>query len=194
MSDYKDLLGKRFRIVEKGLDPNEVTEYLMREAGSSDSVFKQLEQFSALQAATKTIDEAIKQAKDLAERARIKASEEAEQRKSQAVEEGKLVATKIIDEAGKSMLDYCDRVSAILVEAIDEAFKKAKEHLTGNSTEMHKQVEKGTETAINQIMKDIDYPARESSDSKVESANPEPREKAASTVSSTSSDPWQGSM
>ena len=32
MAEYKEMLGRRFHIVQNGLDPNEVTEYLNGEA------------------------------------------------------------------------------------------------------------------------------------------------------------------
>ena len=76
MSNYRELLGRRFRIVENGLDPDEVTEYLMKEIGSSETTFEHLEQFSALEEATKTIDDAIKQARELAEHAKVRAKAE----------------------------------------------------------------------------------------------------------------------
>ena len=49
-----ELLGREFRTVEKGLDPNEVIEFLKVTTGSSEDAFRRLEQFSALQAAAKT--------------------------------------------------------------------------------------------------------------------------------------------
>ena len=79
MSNYRELLGRRFRIVENGLDPDEVTEYLMKEIGSSETTFEHLEQFSALEEATKTIDDAIKQAKEMAEHAKTRAKAEVAQ-------------------------------------------------------------------------------------------------------------------
>ncbi len=193
MAEYKEMLGRKFHIVQNGLDPNEVTEYLMTEAGSSDSVFNKLEQFSALQAAAKTMDEAIKQARNLAEYAKVKATEEAEQRKAQAIEDGKEIATKIINEAGKSVLAYFDNASSIMMEAMNETFKKAKEQVSGNRAKVRGQIEKATWAEISQIVTDMGHPARESSNSKPEPTNPSPTDKAASAASSTSSDPWQDS-
>ena len=142
MAEYKEMLGKKFHIVPNGLDPNEVNEYLLGEAGSSDSVFKQLEQFSALKAATKTIDDAIKQARELAEHAKVKANAEAEQKKAQAVEEAKQLAAKIINEAGTSVLSYFDSASAVMMEAINEALKKAKEQVTMNRAKTREKIER----------------------------------------------------
>ena len=193
MAEYKEMLGGKFRVVQNGLDPNEVTEYLKSEAGSSDSVFRQLEQFAALQEATKTIDEAIKQARDLAEHAKVKATEEGERRKAQAIEDGKEIATKIINEAGKSVLAYFDNASSIMMETMDEAFKKTKDRVVGDRSKMREQVEKGVWSEIDRIVKDVDHTARVSSNSKPKNTTSGSVDKAASAVSSTPSDPWQDS-
>ena len=191
MAEYKEMLGGKSRVVQNGLDPNEVTEYVKSEAGSSDSVFRQLEQFAALQEATKTIDEAIKQARDLAEHAKVKATEEGERRKAQAIEDGKEIATKIINEAGKSILAYFDNASSIMMETMDEAFKKAKDRVAGDRSKMREQIDKGIWAEINRIVKDKGQPARESSNSNPEPTNSGPTGKETSTAPSTPSDPWQ---
>ena len=82
-----ELLGREFRTAEKGLDPNEVIEFLKAVTGSSEDAFQRLEQFSALQTAAKTMEESISQARRLAEYARKQAESEAQQKKTQAVEE-----------------------------------------------------------------------------------------------------------
>jgi F0F1-type ATP synthase membrane subunit b/b' len=191
MDTYKELLGNKFRIVEKGLDPEQVNEYLKRGANSSDSVFKKLEQFSALQEAANTIDEAIKQAKELAERAKAKAMEEVEHKKAQAVEDGKEITAKIINEAGKSVLDYFDNSSSVIMGVMDEALKKAKDEITSNRLKMREQIEKRVWAEIDRIVKGVDRSNRESLDSKRQLANMGPTGKAASTVPPSSSDPWQ---
>jgi ribosomal protein S17E len=191
MAEYKEMLGKRFHIVQNGLDPNEVTEYLMKDAGSSDTVFKKLEQFSALEQAAKTMEDAIKQARDMAERAKVKAAEEAESRKAQAIEDGKEIAAKIINEAGKSVVAYFDNNSSILMQTMDEAFKKAREQVAGNRTKAREQIEKGVWAEIDRIVKDVDRNARESSQSKLKPTDTSSVDKTPSVVSSTPSDPWQ---
>ena len=193
MAEYKELLGQKFQIVQNGLDPNEVTAYLMRETGSSDNVFRQLEQFSALQEATKTIDDAIKQAKELAEHAKVKANTEAEQRKAQAVEEGKQIAAKIINEAGTSVLAYFDRASSIMTEAMNEAFKKAKEQVTMNRAKTREKLEKAVDEGISQVMTDKEHPVSEPTSPQQKPTNPDPTNRVASAASATSSDPWQDS-
>ncbi len=191
MAEYKEMLGRKFHIVQNGLDPNEVAEYLTEEVGSTDTVFRQLEQFSALQMATKTMDDAIKQAKDLVERVKVKATAEAEQRKAQAIEEGKQITAKIIDEAGTSVLAYFDNASSIMMEAMNETFKKAKEQVAGNRVKMRDKIGKAIGAEISQIMIDMEHAAQESSNSKPEPTTPGSTDKAASAASSTSSDPWQ---
>ena len=194
MAEYKEMLGRKFHIVQNGLDANEVTEYLEGEVGSSDGVFRQLEQFAALQAAAKTIDDAIKQARDLAEYAKVKATEEAERRKAQAIEDGKEITAKIINEAGKSVLAYFDNASSIMMEAMNETFEKAKEQVAGNRAKMREQIEKKNWAEINKIVTGTGHPTRESSNSKPPPTNTSPTDKAASAASSTSSDPWQDAL
>ena len=191
MAEYKEMLGEKFHIVQNGLDPDEVTAYLEREVGSSASVFEKLEQFAALQSAAKTIDDAIKQAKELAEHAKAKATEEAESRKAQAIEDGKEIAAKIINEAGKSVLTYFDNVSSILMQTMDEAFKKAKDQVAGSRTKTREQIEKGVWAEIDRIVKDVARNPGESSISKPKAADTDPVGKTASNVSSTPTDPWQ---
>jgi F0F1-type ATP synthase membrane subunit b/b' len=191
MDTYKELLGNKFRIVEKGLDPEQVNEYLKRGTDSSDSVFKKLEQFTALQEAANTIDEAIKQAKEMAERAKAKAMEEVEHKKAQAVEDGKEITAKIINEARKSVLDYFDNSSSVIMGVMDEALKKAKDQLVSNRAEMREQIEKRVWAEIDRIVKGVDRNKRESLDSKHQSTNIGPTGKAASTVPPSPSDPWQ---
>jgi len=193
MAEYKELLGKKFQIVQNGLDPNEVTEYLMKEVGSSESVFQQLEQFSALQTAAKTIDDAIKQAKELAEHAKVKAKAEAEQRKAQAVDEGKQIAAKIINEAGTSVLAYFDSASSIMMDTMNEAFKKVKEQVSVNRSNAREKIEKAVEEGINQVIKELEQTDKEPSNSQSESAKSRPADKAVSAASANSSDPWQDS-
>ena len=188
------MLGRRFHVVQNGLDPNEVNDYLTSEADSSDGVFRQLEQFSALQAAAQTIDDAIKQARDMAEHAKAKATEEGEHRKAQAIEDGKEITAKIIDEAGKSVLDYFDNSSSIIMEVMDEALKKAKDQVSGNRAKMREQIEKEVWSEINKIVTDMEHPARKPSNLKPEPTNTSPTDKVASTVPSTSSDPWQDAI
>ena len=191
MAEYKEMLGEKFHIVQNGLDPDEVTEYLKREAGSSESVFKQLEQFASLQSAAKTIDDAIKQAKNLAEHAKVKAAEEAESRRAQAIEDGKEIAAKIISEAGKSVLTYFDNASSVMMATVDEAFKKAKDQIDSNRNKTREQIEKGVWAEIDRIVKDVDRNTRESSQSKLKPIDTNSVDKVPSAVSSTSTDPWQ---
>jgi ribosomal protein S17E len=190
MDTYKEILGEKFHVVEKGLDPDEVTEYLMKDVGSSDTVFKKLEQFSALEQTAKTIEDAIKQARDLAERAKVKAAEEADSRKAQAIEDGKEIAAKIVNEAGKSVLAYFDNVSLMLMQTMDEAIKKVRDQVAGNRTKTREQIEKGVWVEIDRIVKGVDRNTRESSNTKPKAANASSVNKAVSTISSTSPDPW----
>ena len=189
MVEYKEMLGKKFHIIQNGLDPNEVTEFLTSEVGSSDTVFDKLEQFSALNEAAKTINDAIKQARELAEHAKAKVAEEAERRKAQAIEDGKEIAAKIINEAGKSVLDYFDNASSTMMEVMDEAFKKAKDQIEVNRTKTREQIKKGVWAEIDRIVKSVDRNTREPSNSEYEDTDAGSADKAASTSVSSFSDP-----
>ena len=192
MAESKEMLGEKSHIVQNGLDSNEVTESLLnKQAGSSDAVFRQLEQFASLQSAAKTIEDAIKQARNLAESAKFKAAEEAESRKAQAIEDGKEIAAKIINEAGKSALAYFDNASSVMMAAMDEAFKKARDQIASNRNKTREQIDKGVWAEIDRIVKEVTSPAREPSSSKPKATNPTLMDKEADTVSSTSPDPWQ---
>lgn len=191
MAEYKEMLGKKFHIVQNGLDPDEVTEYLTKDTGSSDTVFQKLEQFPTLENMANTIEDAIKRARELAERAKAKAQEEAEKHKVQVIEDGKETAVKIINEAGKSFLTYFDNNSLILMQIMDEAFKKAREEVVRNRARTREQIEKGVWTEIDRLVKDLARTSGESSISKPNAADTNPTGIVTSNVSSTPSDPWQ---
>ncbi|HEY31528.1 MAG TPA: hypothetical protein G4O10_00290 [Dehalococcoidia bacterium] len=191
MDIHKELPGNEFVTVEKELDPKQVTEHLMKDAGANDSVFNKLEQFSALQKAASTIDEAIRQAKELAESAKARATEEAERRQAQAIEDGKEITAKIINEAGKNVIAYFDDVTSIVVGVIDEALKKAKDQVNSSRAKMREQIEKRVWAEIDRIVKDVDRNPQESSHSKPQLTDTSSTDKVPSAVSSIPSDPWQ---
>ena len=145
MSNHRELLGRRFRIVENGLDPDEVTEYLMKEFGSSETTFQHLEQFSALEEATKTIDDAIKQAKELAEHAKIRAKAEVAHQRAQAIEEAKMQAAEIIEQARTGCASLIDSTSDILIKTLDGVLEKAKSQISANLPRIRDDFEKAIE-------------------------------------------------
>ena len=121
------IMGKEFRTIDRGLDPDEVIEFLKTAIGSSEESFKRLEQFSTLQAAAKTMDESIVQARRLAESAKRQAESEAQQEKERTLEEAREQAQEIVDQAKNSCAILIDDVRSVLTDAIHNAFEKAKE-------------------------------------------------------------------
>jgi len=127
-----EIMGKEFRIVNNGLDPEEVIEFLKTATGSSDDAFQRLEQFSALQTVTKTMEESITQAKRLAENAKKQAEEEARQEKNRTIKEAREQARAMIDGARESCTALIDDVRSVLSTSIDSAFEQARETITKN--------------------------------------------------------------
>jgi dsDNA-specific endonuclease/ATPase MutS2 len=193
MSNHRELLGRRFRIVENGLDPDEVTEYLMKEIGSSESTFQHLEQFSALEEATKTIDDAIKQAKELAEHAKIRAKAEVAQQRAQAMEEAKMQAAEIIEQARTGCASLIDSTSDILIKTLDGVLEKAKGQISANLPRIRENFEKAVEKEHNQKETGPTQSAEEPSSSQ---ATPDDADKNAASVAQGESngDPWRNSI
>ena len=122
-----EIMGREFRTIDNGLDPNEVIEFLKAAVGSSEDSFKRLEQFSALQAATKAMDESITQARQLAEVAKKQAEEEARQEREQTLKDARERAQEMVDQAKNNCTFLIDDVRTVLTDAISRAFEKAKE-------------------------------------------------------------------
>lgn len=150
-----ELIGREFRIVEKGLDPDEVVAFLQTTAGSSDDVFQRLEQFSALRVAARTMEESITQARRLAEYAKTQAETEAQQTKTQATEEAERQATVIIDQAKESCAGFVNSTHTTLLEVIKEALEQARETLSQNLTQIHNDIEKAAQSHLAQWEEDV---------------------------------------
>lgn len=150
-----ELIGKEFSVVEKGLDPKEVVAFLQTTAGSSDDVFQRLEQFSALQKATRTIEESIAQARRLAEYAKKQAETEAQQTKTQATEEAKRQATAIINLARESCAGFVNSTHTTLLEAVKEALGQARETVSHNLTRIRDDIEETAKSHLARLKVDI---------------------------------------
>ena len=195
MSNYRELLGRRFRIVENGLDPDEVTEYLMKEIGSSETTFQHLEQFSALEEATKTIDDAIKQAKELAEHAQTQAKAEVAQQRAQAIEEAKMQAAEIVEQARKGCTSLIDSTSDILIKTLDGVLEKAKSQISANLPRIRENFEKAVETGHSHTDAGSTQSTVEPSGSQATSDNTDDAENAAAVAQGESDgDPWHDSV
>jgi F0F1-type ATP synthase membrane subunit b/b' len=122
-----EIMGREFRTIENGLDPDEVIAFLKAATGSSEDAFHRLEQFSALQAAAKTMDESISQAKRLAEYAKKQAESEAKQERERVLEEAKEQAQGMVEQVKNSCALLIDDVRSVMADTIYTAFEKAKE-------------------------------------------------------------------
>ena len=195
MSNHRELLGRRFRIVENGLDPDEVTEYLMKEIGSSETTFQHLEQFSALEEATKTIDDAIKQAKEMAEHAKIRAKAEVAQQRAQAIEESRIQAAEIIEQARKGCTSLIDSTSDILIKTLDGVLEKAKSQISANLPRIRENFEKAVETGHSHTDESPTQSVEEPSSSQTTPDSAGDIGNAASvTQGESNGDPWNGSV
>jgi len=170
-----ELLGREFRVVEQGLDPEEVMAFLQATAGSSYDAFKRLEQFSALQAAAKTMGDSIAQARRLAEYAKKQAETEAQQKKAQAAEEAQRQATAIIGQARESCISFVDSTHTALLEAIKEALGQARETVSHSLASIHQGIEEAAGPHLAQQREaDVEQATEQSSGSKEGSADVNP--------------------
>jgi hypothetical protein len=147
-STHVKLLGREFHTVEKGVDPADVIEFLKAAIGSSEDAFQRLEQFSALQAAAKTMQESISQARRLADYAKKQAELEARQKKAQAVEEAGRQAALMIDRVRESCISSIDSTHGILVAAIQEALVAARRTVARDLTQIGETIEKAAEERL----------------------------------------------
>lgn len=127
-----EIMGKEFRTINNGLDPDEVIEFLKAATGSSEDAFQRLEQFSALQAAAKAMDESISQAKRLAEDAKEQAESEAQQERDRVLGEAKAQAQGMVEQVKNSCALLIDDVRSVMADTIYTAFEKAKETIDNN--------------------------------------------------------------
>lgn len=99
LQKHESMLGRPFRRVDQGLDPDDVADYLETVAGSSEAAFQRLEQFSAVRTAAERATEWIAQAKQMAEYAR-----------QQTEAEAKAEAARIVESAGREAAEARKRV------------------------------------------------------------------------------------
>ena len=168
---YVELLGREFRTVEKGLDPDEVIEFLKTAVGSSEDAFQRLEQFSALQAAAKTMEESISQARRLAEYARKQADSESRQKKNQAAEEAGQQAALMINRTKESCISSIDSTHAILLAAIQEALENAKGTVSYNLTQLGETIQKAAAERLDKWQTGVEQSTEQPLSPKVETTD-----------------------
>ena len=153
--NYVQLLGREFHTVDKGIDPDDVIEFLKGTTGASEDIFRRLEQFSALQSAAKTMEESISQARRLAEYAKKQAEAEARQKKNQAVEEAGRQAMLMIDQAKKTCISSIEGTRDVLLAAIQEALQDAKGTVVSNLVQIGGRIEKAADERLGKWQTDV---------------------------------------
>ena len=151
-----ELLGRQFRRVKYGLDPEEVMEFLESVAGTSEAALKRLEQFAAFQKFSRTMMEnVVAETKQLAEHAKAQAQLEAERVKTQAREEAKRQVEAMLDEARKSCIAAIDSAYGVLLEGVTRAqemekmaFEKAREMVANNLEVVHRDIHRRVEATL----------------------------------------------
>jgi len=143
-----ELLGKEFRIVRDGLDPQEVADFLETSVGSSEAAFKHLEQFSAFQSVAKTMEESIREAKYLADQAKAKARLEADRERARAVAEVQQQSSAILDQTMRSCITSVEGIHSVILDAVarteeiqQEAFQKAREMVATNLADIRQNIQ-----------------------------------------------------
>ena len=145
---HVELLGREFHVVKDGLDPKEVMEFLETSAGSSEAAFKHLEQFSAFQSIARTMEESIREARQLAEQAKAKAKLEADHERTKAIAEVQQQSSAILDETMRSCIASVEGIHSVILDAVarteeiqQEAFKKTREMVATNMAEIQQNIQ-----------------------------------------------------
>ena len=117
----KELLGREFRMVKKGLDPDEVIAYLDTIAGSSEAALKRLENFSSLQKLSRSMEAVIAETSQLAEQIKAQSKLEAETEKHQVIEEAKHQVEEMLEQTRERCIASIESTNSVFSEAITKA-------------------------------------------------------------------------
>ena len=112
-----ELLGREFRVVEKGLDPTEMAAFLETIAGSSEAAVRRLEHFASLQKFSETMEGMVDEARQVSGHIKEQVKQEAEKEKYQVVEEAKRRAEEMVDQTEKSCIAFIENTNSVLLEA-----------------------------------------------------------------------------
>jgi cell division septum initiation protein DivIVA len=161
------IMGKEFRTIHDGLDPNEVIEFLKTVIGSSEDSFERLEQFSTIKVATKAIDESIAQARQIAELAKQQAEAEVKQESERTLREAKEQAQKIVESAKqqaeaevkqeieRTLREAKEQAQKIVESAKQQAEAEAKQESERTLREAKEQAQKMAESAKQQAEAEV---------------------------------------
>ena len=133
----KELLGREFRLVKNGLDPDEVASFLELALGSSEAALKRLEYFSSLEQRSKVLEAMIAETSLLVESIKRQAEREAEVEKSRIIQDARRKANEMLALVRERCIPPIKDATSIILGAIAKAgeteqmaFQKAKETMS----------------------------------------------------------------
>jgi len=152
------IMGKEFRTIHNGIDPNEVIEFLKTVVGSSEDSLKRLEQFSTIKVATKAIDESIAQARQIVEFAKQQAEAEAKQESERTLQEAKEQAQKMVESTKQQAEAEAKQESErTLQEAKEQAQKMVESAKQQAEAEAKQESERTLQEAKEQAQKMVEF-------------------------------------
>ena len=113
----KELLGREFRTVKNGLDPDEVMAFLETVAGSSEAALKRIELALSSQRLFQTIERMVEETRQISEHIKEEVKQEAEAEKAKTVEEAHHKAEEMVKQAKKSWSTAIEGANSVLLEA-----------------------------------------------------------------------------
>ncbi len=119
--EIKELLGKEFRTVKDGIDPNEVMAFLETVVGSSETALKHLEKMISLHRLSQTMEKMVEETRQVSEYIKGQVEQEAEATKAKIIEEAQCKAEEIVGQAKKSWNAAIENSNSLLLTAQSKA-------------------------------------------------------------------------
>ncbi len=113
----KELLGREFRTVNNGLDPEEVMTFLETAVGSSEATVKRLEHMVSLHRLSQTMERMVEETRQFSDDIKEIAKQEAEAEKAEILEEAQRRAEEMVAQVKKSWSASIQSANSILLEA-----------------------------------------------------------------------------
>ena len=113
----KELLGREFRTVNNGLDPEEVMTFLETAVGSSEATVKRLEHMVSLHRLSQTMERMVEETRQFSDDIKEIAKQEAEAEKAEILEEAQRRAEEMVAQVKKNWSASIQSANSILLEA-----------------------------------------------------------------------------
>jgi len=113
----KELLGREFRTVNNGLDPDEVMTFLETAVGSSEATVKRLEHMVSLHRLSQTMERMVEETRQFSDDIKEIAKQEAEAEKAEILEEAQRRAEEMVAQVKKNWSASIQSANSILLEA-----------------------------------------------------------------------------